>query len=101
MTEYYWLQVVYNRFPILLYDEQTRRKFLDLEYRRKSLEAGKLKLGVVGRVKQLIKDEKETWGEYTSMPIFWSESFHEAERGDCWTDTDRGLQHHCLLHLHI
>lgn len=87
VIEFWWIQVVYDRFPMLKTDDD-RKKMADT--RRKTLlqdeETEPLLDSEVAPTKDwrapakigLVRRELASWREFAAMPVFWSEpsGFH-------------------------
>lgn len=88
VVEFWWIQIVYERFPILRIDDERRlaaRKTRqiggdDLEAEQLDRDLGKHVTSPPRRLGQMRK-ELESWREFMAMPVIWSAPFGDSTLG--------------------
>ena len=68
-TEFWWIKLVYKRFPILKTDEDERRSAThvsEIEVRTSTVTSAQ-------GWRSWLRKEVDDWREFSRLPIFWSE----------------------------
>ena len=70
-TEFWWIKLVYKRFPILREDENERRsakQVSDIGVRTSTMTSAQ-------GWRSWLRKEVDDWREFSRLPIFWSKRF--------------------------